>query len=221
MPGSSRAWMTRLGAVIVGRIGRTSIRNAASIVARAIPGLVHTRSNIASWRSDRTDGSKSLVAAPVPHAERALRPNSWRRASCSVDGVYSSPSSGTRPCPQLGRVAIDVVPPCEADERERVVEDERPRPLRSCCREHHGGRSALAHTKEDGLPKARGIHDGLDLGRSIIQRSNFRDRVREPESGLVEQQDATERGQLLEEGLPFGQGPVQLDVAGEAPATTS
>ena len=204
--------------MIVGRIGRTSIRNAASIVARAIPGLVHIRSNIASWRSDRTDGSKSLVAAPVPHAERAefLEAGELLRRR----GVLLT-QFGYEACPQLGRVAIDVVPPGEADERERVVEDERPRPLRSCCREHHGGRSALAHTKEDGLPKAGGIHDGLDLGRSIIQRSNFRDRVREPESGLVEQQDATERGQLLEEGLPFGQGPVQLDVAGEPPATTS
>ena len=55
--GSSRAWMTRVGAVIVGRIGRTSIRNAASSVARAIPGLAHMRSNIASWRIDRTDGT--------------------------------------------------------------------------------------------------------------------------------------------------------------------
>ena len=36
--------------VIVGRIGRTSIRNNASSDARAIPGLAHIRSNIASWR---------------------------------------------------------------------------------------------------------------------------------------------------------------------------
>ena len=50
--GSSRAWMTRVGTVIVGRIGRTSIRNVASSVARAIPGLAHIRSNIPSWRID-------------------------------------------------------------------------------------------------------------------------------------------------------------------------
>ena len=85
--GSSRAWMTRVGAVIVGRIGRTSIRNTASSVARAIPGLALMRSNIASWRIDRTDGSRPLSAAPLPHAERAARPNSCQRASCSVDGV--------------------------------------------------------------------------------------------------------------------------------------
>ena len=79
--------MTRVGAVIVGRIGRTSIRNAASSVARAIPGLALMRSNIASWRIDRTDGSRPLSAAPLPHAERTARPSSWQRAICSVDGV--------------------------------------------------------------------------------------------------------------------------------------
>ena len=71
--------------------------------------------------------------------------------------------------------------------------------------------------KSDGLSEADGVHDGLDLGRSIIQRANFRDRVRQPDPGLVEQEDATERGELLEEGLEFGQGPEQLDVADERP----
>ena len=68
--------MTRVGAVIVGKIGRTSIRNAASSDARAIPGLALMRSNIASWRIDRTDGALMLTAAPLPHAERTARPTS-------------------------------------------------------------------------------------------------------------------------------------------------
>ena len=68
--GSSRAWMTRVGAVSVGRIGRTSIRNAASNDARAIPGLALIRSNIPSWRIDRNDGALMLAAAPLPHPER-------------------------------------------------------------------------------------------------------------------------------------------------------
>ena len=59
--------------------------------------------------------------------------------------------------------------------------------------------------KKDGLSEADGVHDGLDLGRSIIQRANLRDRVRQPDPGLVEHEDATERGELLEEGLVFGQ----------------
>ena len=101
--------------------------------------------------------------------------------------------------------------------RERAVEDQRPGSLRSCCREHHGGRAALTQTEEDGLSEADGVHDGLDLGRSIIQRANLRDRVRQPDPGLVEQEDATERGELIEERLEFGQGPEQLDVADDRP----
>ena len=73
--------------MIVGRIGRTSVRNAASNDARAIPGLALMRSNIASWRIDRTDGALMLAAAPLPHPERTARAASSQRASCSIDGV--------------------------------------------------------------------------------------------------------------------------------------
>src|SRR4029077_13815767 len=58
---------------------------------------------------------------------------------------------------------------------------------------------------------------GLDLGGSIIQRANLRDRVRQPESGFVEHYDATEGGELIEEGLEFGHGPEQLDMADHRP----
>ena len=73
--------------MIVGRIGRTSIRNSASTVARAIPGLALMRSNIPSWRIDRNDGIKALSTAPLPHAERRAGESSCPRANCSVDGV--------------------------------------------------------------------------------------------------------------------------------------
>ena len=53
----------------------------------AIPGLAHMRSNMASWRIDRTDGSRHPSAAPLPHPERTARPSSIQRAICSVDGV--------------------------------------------------------------------------------------------------------------------------------------
>jgi hypothetical protein len=42
-----------------------------------------------------------------------------------------------------------------------------------------------------------------------------RDRVRQPDPGLIKQEHATERGELIAEGLEFGQGPAQLDVANE------
>jgi hypothetical protein len=79
--------MTRVGEVIVGRIGRTSIRKADSTVARSIPGLALMRSNVASWRVERADGNHHLAATPLPHVERTARTNSWARASCSLDGA--------------------------------------------------------------------------------------------------------------------------------------
>jgi hypothetical protein len=66
--------MTRVGAMIVGRTGRTSSRNDASSAARAIPGLAHIRSDIASWRNrPDTDGRAMLNVAPLPHSERTAR----------------------------------------------------------------------------------------------------------------------------------------------------
>ncbi len=119
--------------------------------------------------------------------------------------------------PQLGRIAVQVVPPGEAEVREGAGEDQCPRSLRSCCREDHGGRPTLASRVKHRLSEADGVHDGLDLGRSLFEQTNFRDGVRQPVSGLVEQEDATESGEPLHESLEFGQGPIHLDVAGERP----
>ena len=175
------------------------------------------RSNMASWRIDRTDGTLMLAAAPLPHAGADGAAEFLEAGELLNRRRVVLTQLGKEARPQLGRVAIHVVPPGEAPIRVRAGKDQRPRSLRSCCREHDGGRSAVAHTEDDGLSEADGIHDGLDLGRSIIQRANFRHRVRQPDPGLVEQGDATERGELLEERLEFGQGPGQLDVADERP----
>ncbi len=119
--------------------------------------------------------------------------------------------------PQLGRVAIDVVPPAAWAKRVRLGEDQRPGSLRSCCRENNGRKSAVIHTERNGPSEADGVHYGLDLGHSIIERADVRDGVRQPDPGLVEHYDATECGELVEEGLEFGHGPEQLDVADERP----
>jgi len=55
----------------------------------------------------------------------------------------------------------------------------------------------------------------MSLGDSILQRANFWHRVRQPDPGLVEQGDTTERGELLHERFELGEGPSQLDVADE------
>jgi hypothetical protein len=118
---------------------------------------------------------------------------------------------------QLGRVAIHVVPTREAPIRNRPGKDQCPRSRRPCCREHHGDRSTVTQTGDDGLSEADRIHHSLDLGRSILQRANFWHRVRQPDPGLVEQGNATERSELLNERLELGEGPGQLDVADERP----
>jgi hypothetical protein len=69
----------------------------------------------------------------------------------------------------------------------------------------------------NGISEPDGVHDGLDFGRPIIQRANLRNRVRQTDPGLVEQEDATKRGELLHEGLEFGHRPKQLDMADERP----
>ena len=104
--------MTRVGAVIVGRIGRTSSRNAASIDARAIPGLAHMRSNMASWRNrpdaDGSADAECRTAAP-PRADGAAEfldaGDLLRRRRVVLTQL------GKVARPQLGRVALDVVPP--------------------------------------------------------------------------------------------------------------
>ena len=71
--------------------------------------------------------------------------------------------------------------------------------------------------KRTARSEADGVHDGLDLGRSLFKQTNFRDGVRQPDPSLVEQKDPTERGELIEEGLELGHGPEQLDVADDRP----
>ena len=203
--------------MIVGRIGRTSIRNADSTVARSHPragahALEHCE---LACRADRREPHLACRTAAPCRADSATE-------FLQADDLLSRrrvflPQLGKGACPQLGQVATQVVPAAAGQERERTVEDQRPRSLRSFCREHDGLRAALAHAEEHGLSESDGVHDGLDLGRSIIQRANFRDRVRQPDPSLVEQEDATERGELLEERLELRHGPEQLDVADHRP----
>ena len=61
---------------------------AASSDARAIPGLAHMRSNMASQGNrPAADGAVMLNIAPLPHPERTARPISRIRVICSTDGT--------------------------------------------------------------------------------------------------------------------------------------
>jgi hypothetical protein len=135
------------------------------------------RSNIASCRIDPNDGRAALNAAPLPQAERTPRNISWARA-CSVGRGVVLAKLGKEARPQLGRIALHVVPPGDVGVRGRVVKDQRPRSLRLCCREDHGAQGAITDSENGGLSEADGVHDGFDLGSSIIECANLRDRVR-------------------------------------------
>jgi hypothetical protein len=149
---------------------------------------------------------------PTPSGQRGRIPGRGR--SVPRRGVVLTELGEARS--QLGRVAVEVVPPgCR--KRSRADEDQRPGSLRPCCGEDDGGRAGVSQGEEDGFSEADGVHDGLDLGRSFIQRANLRDRVRQPDPGLVKQEHATERGQLIKEGLEFGPAPEQLDVGDYRP----
>ena len=208
--------MTRVGAVSVGRIGRTSIRNARFDCRSQHPragahALEHCE---LACRVGREPPLGCCTVAPgrADSATEFLHAGDLLSRRCVVLTQF-----GKSARPQLGRVAIEVVPAAAGQERERTVEDQRPRSLRSFCRKHDGLRAALAHTEEHGLSEADGVHDGLDLGRSILEQTNFRDGVRQPDPSLVEQRDATERGELIEERLELGLGPEQLDMADHRP----
>ena len=183
-----------------------------------MPGLAHMRSTMASWRIDRTDGNTPLrccAAAPrraggaahFLHAGDLLR---RRRVVLTQLGQRRAPAARPGRDPSRPSAAA-------GHGRERAVEDQRPRSLRSFCRKHDGLWAALAHTEDGRLSEADGVHDGLDLGRSLFKQTNFRDGVRQPDPSLVEQEDPTERGELIEEGLELGHGPEQLDVGDHRP----
>ena len=102
--GSSRAWMTRVGAEIVGRIARTSMRRFDSVVARNMPGLAHMRSTMASWRIDRTDGNITslLRRCPTPSGRRGRFPARGRSASSTACSPHPA-RQGRAPAARPGR----------------------------------------------------------------------------------------------------------------------
>jgi hypothetical protein len=79
--------------------------------------------------------------------------------------------------PQLRRVALEVIPAVGEGVRCCTGEDQRLGSFRSRRGEEDGGRAALTHTENGGLSEAGGIHDGLDLGRSFVERAKFWDGV--------------------------------------------
>ena len=63
----------------------------------------------------------------------------------------------------------------------------------------------------------RRVHHRLDLGHPVVEGPNPWHRIRQSDARLVIEDNATERGQLVEERLELGHGPEQLDVADHRP----
>ena len=173
-----------------------------------VPAVLHRNGGVLAGMDDQGGrGDRRQDRPPLSHSQLAHRPDRRRGdAGCRTAAPVGLDRAGHflpagevlrgrgviltqlgyEARPQLGRVAVHVIPPREAPIWDGVDEDQCPRSLRSCCREHHGGCSAVTQTGDDGLSEADGVHDGLDLGRSIIERANFRDRIRQADPGLVE-----------------------------------
>ena len=101
----------------------------------------------------RACGSTSPTAAelwlsrrcPTPRRRRAKKPASGRAAH---RGRVVLTELGHEARPQLGRIAVQVIPAVDEGVREGAGKNQRPRSLRSCCREEDGGRAALARPEK-------------------------------------------------------------------------
>jgi hypothetical protein len=83
--------------------------------------------------------------------------------------------------------------------RERAVEDELRRTVRMRGREQGGEWPALRHAEQHRLTRPRGVHHRLDVLHPLIESGRVGRGIREPGTALVEEDDAGERGQVLDE----------------------
>ena len=209
----------RVGAVMLDSNGRISSRRN-DVYRRAN----HSRARAHSLEhsqlpADRADGNIDFTVSPVPHCVKPARVIACNAAIWLTVGMYLPSSRPRREArAHLGRVL---------DRRRPDRPESTSTSRRGSTPSVRSGRFA-AKTAEAGPPslipkttasvEADGVHHGLDLRDSIIQRAHLRDRVRQPEAGLVEHHDATEAAQLLEEGLEVGKSPEQFDMADHRPA---
>ena len=108
---SSRAWMTNVGTVMVGRIGRTSIRNRPLRVSLApCRGWRSCAPPLRAGGSTATDGSRALTrltAAPRRHGRRG---EGLPAGELLHRGRVVLTQLRHEACPHLGRIAVQVVP---------------------------------------------------------------------------------------------------------------
>ena len=161
-----------------------------------------------------------LSAAPVPQAERTARSNSSTRAISSTDGQYFSSTSGymltALARSSAGSRSISSHPVGMIAMNGNVS-------LRINARVRSGRVAANTmaaappspSAKRTAFPKpAASMTASISAARSSSVRTCGTGSD-SPTPALSNRSDATERGELIAEGLEFGQGPAQLDVANE------
>ena len=98
----------------------------------------------------------------------------------------------------------------------RAVEDQRGHALRVGGREQDAHRPALGDPEQRRALGSGGVHDRPHVVDPLLESRRLRDRVGQPGAALVEDDQARERGEPLEEVGERGHVPEELEVGGEA-----
>jgi hypothetical protein len=95
------------------------------------------------------------------------------------------------------------------------VENESGRAIRmgSCEQDAHG--STLRDPEQSRALGARGVHDRPDVVDPLLERGRLGDGVGEPGPALVEEDQARESAEALEEASEWKRVPLKLEVGGE------
>ena len=151
------------------------------------------------------DGLRIIREAGSEQRHRALR----------VASPIWSDELGRRLAQRLGRRGPRVVRRLRRATH-RAVEHQGARPIGVGRREQDAHRPALGDPEERRPLGARSVHDRSHVVRPLLERLHPRDRVGQPGAALVEEDQARERAEPVEEANDRGHLPLELEVGGEA-----
>ncbi len=194
-------WRTSVGTWIVGRMARTSMSRNISKICWTIAGLAAVRSmravNSTAWGSSARLGAKSST---IPSA--CLPPV----GGDELGGGLAKRLRGRGP----GVVRRLRGAPHGA------VEHQSGHALGMSGREQDAHRPALGDPEQGRPLGPGGVHDRPDVVDPLLERRHLGDGVGQPGAALVEDDQARERAEPLEEASERRRLPLELEVGGEA-----
>ena len=104
---------------------------------------------------------------------------------------------------------------CSAEANESLVQDDPVDTLGIGSREEEADRSALRHAEQRCPLAADRLHHGTDVVHPLLETRHAGDPIREPIAAFVEDDDARESGQAVEELAVAGKLVEELDVRDE------